>query len=60
MNYLDNWAKRFQYWLMAPAIKEQMNKDTQVVINDHVLKLHVIDRREQFYQRYLDNLQHHV
>jgi len=60
LNYLDNLAKRFQYWLMAPAIKAQMNQNTQVVINDHVLKLHVLDRREQFYQQYLNKLQHHV
>ncbi len=41
----ENFLKNFQLRLLPKEIKENMNKDTRVVINDRVLKLHVNDRR---------------
>ncbi|MFH1412642.1 MAG: hypothetical protein ABIG10_01260 [bacterium] len=54
--WAEPWTKKFQYKVMDLNIKEQMNKSTNVVVNDHVLKLHVKDGREKYYQEYLNNL----
>lgn len=45
---LERSARRFQEKIMSPAIKSIANLDTRVVINDHVLKLHTVDRRGYF------------
>ena len=45
---LEKAARFIQARLMSPTIKKLANHDQRVVVNDHVLKLHTIDRREQF------------
>jgi hypothetical protein len=53
---LDGSLKKYQLKVMAPILKDLMNKDTRVVINDGVLKLISNDRREHYRNLYLDRL----
>lgn len=57
-NFLERIAKKIQEHLMSPAIKKLANQNKQVIINDHILKLHTIDRREYFKSEYNKRLQH--
>lgn len=45
---LEKPARRLQEKIMSPTIKQIANLDSRVVISDHVLKLHTVDRREYF------------
>ena len=51
-NYLEKLAARFQYAIMPKALKESMNRDNRVIINDGMLKLHVTDNREIYRDRF--------
>jgi hypothetical protein len=42
--------------LFPKEIKDKANKNKEVLINDEVLKLHVLDRREYFYNQYLERM----
>ncbi|MBU4216423.1 MAG: hypothetical protein KJ907_14385 [Actinobacteria bacterium] len=53
---LDINLKNYQLKVMSPVLKELMNKDTRVVINDGVLKLISNDRREYYKNLYLIKL----
>ncbi|MFH1677749.1 MAG: hypothetical protein ABH888_02990 [Patescibacteria group bacterium] len=41
---------------MPRQLKEMANKNTKVVINDKILKLHVNDRRDKYRKAFLNNL----
>lgn len=50
---LDYQARRFQMKYMAPQLKNIMNMDTRVVMNDQVLKMHAgEDKRKVYYNRW--------
>ncbi len=53
--WMEVLARRIQQRAWPASIRAAMNKDTRVVINDHVLKFHVDDGRvayrEAYYQR---------
>ena len=49
---LEGMFKKIQLRMLPLKIKELINKDTRVVINDKVLKLHVNDRREEYRKNY--------
>ncbi len=51
---IEACAKWLQGKTFSPAIKQIMNKDTRVIVNDHVLKFHVDDGREKFRDAYLE------
>jgi len=51
---LEQRLKIIQLRLLPTDLKNIMNRDTRVVINDQVLKLHLNDRREE-YQRLYEN-----
>jgi len=55
---LDINLKSYQLRVMSPTLKELMNKDTCVVVNDGVLKLISNDRREYYRDLYLTKLRH--
>ncbi len=46
LGVLEQLAHRLQVAVLGENIREQMNKNTHVVVNDHVLKFHVQDGRE--------------
>ena len=49
--------KKFQLKIMPQNLKKLMNKDTKVVVSDSILKLHVDDRRFDFYEKYNNKIQ---
>jgi len=51
-NGFENLFKKLQFKLMSDDLKKLMNKDTRVVINDKVLKLHINDRRGEYKKNY--------
>lgn len=53
-------AKKTQEYFMSPTIKTLANKDQRVVVTDHILKLHTVDRREYFKQQLHNRLQPYV
>jgi len=48
--------KKLQLKIMPQELKELMNKDTRVVVNDSILKLHINDRRIEFWGEYNENI----
>ena len=48
--------KSLQMKYFPDKIKKIMNKDTRVMINDDILKMHTIDNREKYYTLYKENL----
>jgi hypothetical protein len=54
--FIENYLKRIQWKLFPQEIKDKANKGKEVIVNDEVLKLHVLDRRDYFYQKYLENM----
>ncbi len=46
--WLEKILKNIQLKLIPKEIKELANKDSRVVIDDNILKLHVNDRREEY------------
>ena len=53
---IENYLKKMQWRLFPQEIKNKANRGKEVVVNDKVLKLHVLDRRDYFYQKYLENM----
>lgn len=51
-SWLEKLFKKLQLKLMPKEMKELMNKDTRVVVNDKVLKMHVNDRREMYREKW--------
>lgn len=54
--HLEKILKNIQLKLMPKEIKELANKDSRVVINDNILKLHVKDRREEYRNKWEDKI----
>ena len=53
---LERIFKKIQLRLMPNKLKSIINKDTRVVVNDHILKLHVNDRREKYREKYIKKI----
>ncbi len=53
---LEKYFYRLQWRLFPEVIKSKANKGTEVVLNSQILKLHVLDRRLEFSQKYLDTI----
>ncbi|MDO8584302.1 MAG: hypothetical protein Q7R83_03940 [bacterium] len=49
---IERWAERFQRRRFPQTIKERMNKDTAVRVDDHTLKFHMDDHRARFLEAY--------
>jgi hypothetical protein len=56
---LEKKIKRFSLKIMPLKIKDMMNKDTRVVVNDQVLKFHTNDRREETRSKYLEKIKNY-
>jgi hypothetical protein len=55
-NGFENKFKKLQLKLMPKEMKKLMNKDTRVIVNDQVLKMHVNDRRGEYRDRFFNEL----
>lgn len=55
-DYFETLAKKIQLKRLNPKLKALMNKDSRVIINDNILKLYSLDRREQYQHQWLDFL----
>lgn len=51
-NILEYWSQSFQLKIMPKNLKEKINMDTRVIIREGVLKLYLVDRRQEFRLRY--------
>lgn len=49
---LDTIAGKFQIKILPKQIKEKMNKGTEVIINEKILKMHVNDRRAEYKNKF--------
>ena len=50
----ETFYRRLQERRFPDAIKTRLGKDTTVVANDHILKFHTHDRREEYRRRFLE------
>lgn len=48
----ESVARSLQMRWFPPVIRNQMNRDTTVIVNDHALKFHVSDRRAVYRRTY--------
>lgn len=55
-DYLEERARRFQFKIMPAVLKNKVNLDSRVVIRPGVLKLYLVDRRQEFMRRYQERL----
>lgn len=53
---IEKWARRFQERRFPETIKQMMNRDTRVVVTDHILKFHANDRRAEYRDLWLKKL----
>lgn len=55
-DYLEGVARRFQLRIMPAALKDKANLDSRVIIKPGILKLYLVDRRQEFTRRYQERL----
>ena len=53
---LENKAKVLQMAIMPLGLKQKANLDSRVIIKQGILKLYLLDRREEFARRYQERL----
>jgi hypothetical protein len=56
IRFVESLADRIQRRAFPLMIREQMNRDTRVMVNDHVLKMHVVDGRGAYRRAYEETL----
>jgi hypothetical protein len=58
--FFEKSLKSWQLAIMPQSLREAANKDSRVVMNDRMLKLHANDRRAEFQLRYHERLSKYV
>lgn len=53
---IEYWSQSIQWKIMPVELKKKVNLDSRVIIRDGVLKLYLIDRREEFRRRYEESI----
>lgn len=53
---LEKMSRAFQLLIMPAVLQEKINQDSRVVIRPGVLKLYLVDRRQEFMRRYQERL----
>ncbi len=48
--------KKFQLWYLPPILKQMMNQDKRVIMNNKMLKLHTNDEREKIYKKWKNKI----
>lgn len=56
-NILERMARKFQMRILPKGLRDIVNIDTRVVMNDKVLKFHQEDRREEIRERFIKKLE---
>lgn len=51
-HWLEVITKRWQLAILPSALKDQLNKNKGVVVNDHMIKMHKADRRQEYLQQW--------
>jgi len=54
--WLEERIKKIQLKKLPDSIKKEMNKNTNIVINDQILKFHTNDRRKGYRDKFKENM----
>lgn len=53
---LESLARRWQLRIMPRALKSLMNQDSRVIVSDNIIKLYLLDRREELRNKFWDKI----
>lgn len=53
---LESLARGWQLKIMPQALKSLMNKDSRVIVSDDIIKLYLLDRREELRNKFWDKV----
>ncbi len=56
-NVFEEISKKIQYIIMSPVLKKAINNSIGVVINDNILKLYLLDNRQEYAKKYGNRLE---
>ncbi|MCX6798025.1 MAG: hypothetical protein NTX66_02315 [Candidatus Falkowbacteria bacterium] len=55
-NFLERSSRAWQLKILPPALKDLANKDSRVIIKSGIIKLYLVDRREELREKYRGKL----